>query len=199
MPGPAYTRLDVDERRRRLLALGADLFTRFAYDELSMAKIAREAGISKALLYHYFPSKEAYFVATLEEKAAELQRRTEPDPSLAPVEQLAHSLDAYLQWIEENASSYEKMIRSSGVPEVRAMLDRVREETGQRIIDGLKPPGEPATPALRTAVTGWLWFMDGACLDWVAHRDLEREALHGLLLATLLAAALSAGEATTAT
>jgi AcrR family transcriptional regulator len=69
--GPAYTRLDVDERRRRLLDLGTDLFARFSYDELSMAKIAREAGISKALLYHYFPSKQAYFAATLEEKAAE--------------------------------------------------------------------------------------------------------------------------------
>ena len=74
--GPAYQRLAVDERRRRLLELGSDLFTRFAYDELSMAKIAKEAGISKALLYHYFPSKEAYFVATLEEKANELQQRT---------------------------------------------------------------------------------------------------------------------------
>ena len=81
MAGPAYTRLDVDERRRRLLELGAELFTRFAYDELSMAKIAKEAGISKALLYHYFPSKEAYFLATLEEKAAELAARTQPDPS----------------------------------------------------------------------------------------------------------------------
>src|ERR671932_127072 len=86
--GPAYTRLDVDERRRRLLALGADLFTQHAYDELSMARIAKHAGISKALLYHYFPSKEAYFVATLEEKAAELQERTIPDPSLPPLVQL---------------------------------------------------------------------------------------------------------------
>ena len=89
MGGPAYTRLDVDERRRRLLELGADLFTRFAYDELSMAQIAREAGISKALLYHYFPSKEAYFLATLEEKAAELAERTQPDPELPPFEQLS--------------------------------------------------------------------------------------------------------------
>ena len=139
MAGPAYTRLDVDERRRRLLALGADLFTRYAYDELSMARIAREAGISKALLYHYFPSKEAYFVATLEEKAAELAARTRAGPSLPPVEQLATSLDAYLGWIEENASSYDKMIRSSGaVPEVRALLDRVRADTAQRIVDGLR-------------------------------------------------------------
>src|SRR3954452_7633001 len=195
MSGPAYTRLDVDERRRRLLDLGADLFTRHPYDELSMAKIAKAAGISKALLYHYFPSKEAYFLATLEEKADELQARIVPDPGLPPLEQLSASLDAYLRWIEENASSYDKMIRSaSAVPEVRRLVDRVRAEPARRFADGLTQ-GNPATPALRTVVRGWLGFMDGACLDWVKHRDLDREVLHGLILATLLGAVLAAGEA----
>jgi AcrR family transcriptional regulator len=191
--GPAYTRLDVDERRRRLLDLGADLFTRFAYDELSMARIAREAGISKALLYHYFPSKEAYFVATLEEKAAELAQRTQPDPAQPPLEQLSASLAAYLAWVEANAGSYEKLLRSAAVPEVRTLLDRVRGDTARRIVDGVRGQ-KPATPVLRTAVAGWLWFMDGACLDWIAHGDPDRETLHGLLLATLVGAVLAAGE-----
>ena len=191
--GPAYTRLDVDERRRQLLELGADLFTRFGYDELSMARIAAEAGISKALLYHYFPSKEAYFVATLEEKASELAQRTRPDPAKPPLQQLSGSLDAYLAWVEATAGSYEKMIRSASVPEVRALLDRVRGETAQRIVDGIRGD-QPATPVLRAAVTGWLWFMDGVCLDWLARRDLDRETVHGLLLATLAGAVLAAGE-----
>ena len=191
-----YTRLDVDERRRLLLEKGAELFTRFSYDELSMARIAKEAGISKALLYHYFPSKEAYFVATLEEKAAELQQRTEPDPSLPPFEQLAGSLEAYLIWVEENAGSFDKMIRSSGaVPEVRALLDRVRGDTVKRISEGLSD-GAPPSPVLRTAVRGWLGFMDGACLDWVEHRDVGRDTLHGLVLGTLMGAVLAADEAT---
>ena len=186
----------MDERRRQLLDLGAELFTRQGYEDLSMSKIARAAGISKALLYHYWPSKEAYFVATLEDKAEELAQRTAPDETLPPLEQLAASLDAYLAWIEENASSYDKMIRSAGaVAEVRAMLDRVRRDTAKRIVDGLRGD-EPATPALRTAVRGWIGFMDGACLDWIAHdRDLPREALHGLLLSTLMGAVLAAGEA----
>src|SRR5688572_21096134 len=108
MGQPAYTRLDVDERRRRLLELGGELFARHAYDELSMAKIAREAGISKALLYHYFPSKQAYFAATLEQAAGELAQATRPDGALPPVEQLSASLDAYLGWIERNAGAYSK-------------------------------------------------------------------------------------------
>ena len=70
MSRPAYRRLDVDERRQQLLERGAELFTTHPYDELSMSKIAAEVGISKALLYHYFPSKQAYFEATLSAWAA---------------------------------------------------------------------------------------------------------------------------------
>ena len=193
MGTPAYTRLDVDERRRRLLELGADLFTRHSYDELSMARIAREAGISKALLYHYFPSKQAYFAATLEQAAAELAAVTQPDPEKPPVEQLAGSLDAYLGWVERHMGAYEKLIRSVGaVPEVRELVERVRDETAERILAGLSPDREPAPP-LRAAVRGWLWFMDGVVLDWIEHRDLERQRLHGLLLGTLLGAVTAAG------
>ena len=65
MADPAYRRLDVDERRRQLLERGAELFTSHRYDELSMSRIAAEVGISKSLLYHYFPSKQAFFEATL--------------------------------------------------------------------------------------------------------------------------------------
>ena len=195
MAGPAYTRLDVDERRRRLLALGAELFTEHSYHELSMARIARAAGISKALLYHYFPSKEAYFMATLEEKAAELAERTRPDPAQPPVEQLTSSLDAYLAWIEENVVAYQKFVQSAGaVPQVRALLDRVRDETAARIVDGIRGDA-PAAPPLRAAVRGWLWFMDGVILDWLEHRDMDRPRVQGLLLGTLLGAVTASGEA----
>src|SRR6185503_5290765 len=65
--GVAYTRLPVDERRAQLLELSTRLFAAHSFAELSMARIAREAGISKALLYHYFPSKQDLFLATLAE------------------------------------------------------------------------------------------------------------------------------------
>ena len=66
MSQAAYRRLEVDERRAQLLEVGTELFSTHSFEELSMARIAREAGISKALLYHYFPSKQAYFEATLQ-------------------------------------------------------------------------------------------------------------------------------------
>jgi AcrR family transcriptional regulator len=192
MGEPAYTRLQVDERRRQLLDAGADLFARHSYDELSMAKIARAVGISKALLYHYFPSKQAYFQATLEQAAAELAETVQPNPELPPVEQLAGSLDAYLGWIERNAGAYAKLITSVGaVPEVRELVERVRNETADRILQGISPGG--VAPPLRAAVRGWMWFMDGAILDWIEHRDIERARLQGLLLGTLLGAVTASG------
>jgi AcrR family transcriptional regulator len=193
MSDPAYTRLHVDERRRQLLDAGADLFARHSYDELSMAKIARAVGISKALLYHYFPSKQAYFQATLEQAAAELAETVQPNPELPPIEQLMGSLEAYLGWIERNADAYAKLITSVGaVPEVRELVERVRRETADRILEGIAPGG--AAPPLRAAVRGWMWFMDGAILDWIEHRDIERERLQGLLLGTLLGAVTASGE-----
>ncbi len=158
-----------------------------------MAKIAREAGVSKALLYHYFPSKREYFVATLQQAADELARRTEPDPGLPPFESLSASVDAYLAWIEENPLAYTKLIRSAGsTDEVRNLVEEVRDRTSARILDGLgageMPPGK-----VRTAVRAWLWYMDGAILDWLEHRDLKRAELRDLLLGSLAGALAAAG------
>ena len=193
MSEPAYTRLDVDERRRRLLALGADLFTRHSYDELSMAAVAREAGISKALLYHYFPSKQAFFEATLAETGAEMLARTSPDPSKPPIEQLSASIDAYLEWIEEHVDAYRKLLESAtSSPEVRGLIEDIRDQSAARVLGGLYPEGDPK-PAARSAVRGWLWFIDGACLDWTMHGGSSRDELRGLLLGTLLGALTAAG------
>jgi len=183
--------MDVDERRKQLLERGAELFTSRPYDELSMNKIASEVGISKALLYHYFPSKQAFFEETLSVWAEELQQRTAPNPDLPPIEQLQASLEAFLAMVEENAVAYRNLMDSAtGVTEIRDLVDQVRRQTAQRILDGLYP--EQAPPKARIAVNGWLWFMDGACLNWIEHRDVSREELRDLLLGVLMGSLIAA-------
>jgi AcrR family transcriptional regulator len=191
MSPPSYRRLDVDARRRQLLERGAELFTSHPYEELSMSKIAAEVGISKALLYHYFPSKQAYFEETLSAWAEQLREQTEPDPDLPPVEQLKGSLDAFLGLVAKNAVAYKNLMRSAaGVAEIRELIEEVRLQTAQRILDSLYTEEPP--PKARTAVNGWLWFMDGACLNWIEHRDIEREELRDLLLGVLMGALIAA-------
>lgn len=194
MGRPAYRRLDVDERRQQLLERGAELFTSHPYEELSMSKIASEVGVSKGLLYHYFPSKQAFFEATLSAWAEQLRDRTEPDPELPLVEQMQGSLDGFLEMVEENAAAYRSLMQSAtGVPEIRDLIEEVRRATAQRILDGLFP--QEAPPKARIAVSGWLWFMDGACLNWIEHRDVERQELRDLLLGVLMGALIAAGAA----
>jgi AcrR family transcriptional regulator len=192
MTDRAYRRLQADERRRQLLERGAELFAHHSYDELSMREIARKAGISKPLLYHYFPSKRAFFEATLVQAAAELRARTEPDPTLPPLDQLRGSLEAFLELIDENAVAYRKLMQGvNSAPEVRELIEEVRTKTAVRILEGLYPGGG-APPKARAAVHGWLWFMDGACLNWIEHHDLSRDELRDLLLGTLLGALTAA-------
>lgn len=190
---PGFSRLAVDERRRLLLERGHALFTTRPYDELSMAAIAKDAGISKALLYHYFPSKQAYFVATLQEAAQELAARVRPDGADPPRAQLMSALEAWLDWVESNRESYGKLMRAAnGVAEVRELIDNVRDATCDLICDRLLE-GAPPTPAIRSAVNGWLWFMDGVCLDWVRHDDLDRAHIRALLTDALPGALRAAG------
>jgi AcrR family transcriptional regulator len=200
MKTAAFKRLEVDERRRQLLKVGAELFATHPYDELSMRKIAQAAGISHPLLYRYFPSKQSFFRAALEQTAAELFARTRPDPSLPAWEQLTAGLEAFLELIDENALAYRQLMRSvASAPEVREMVDNVRETTSDQILAGLF--GDQVPAKARAAVRGWLWYMDGVLLDWVEHRDLDRAEVRDLLLGTLgaaLAAAVGPDAATNA-
>jgi AcrR family transcriptional regulator len=159
-----------------------------------MAGIARGAGISKPLLYHYFRSKRALFEAVLQHAAeAHLARIGSPvHPERPPLEQIAAGLDAYLRWIDGNATTYASLMRSVGIPEVRELIDRVRAETARRVLAGLVP-GEPPPARVAVVVQGWLWYVDGVCTEWVRSHDLSRDDVRELLMATLAGALTAAG------
>ena len=187
-----YRRMEVDERRAQVLAHATELFGAYGYDELSMARIAREAGISKALLYHYFPSKRALFAAALADAAVELTAMTQPDPAATPVAQLTHALSAFLGRVDAHREAYAKLLRSLAVAEVREIVDAVRAGTAQRIVSGLGAQAD--TAAVRTAVAGWLWSIDGAVLSWIEQRDaLSADDLRDVLLGGLAGSLAGAG------
>jgi AcrR family transcriptional regulator len=186
----AYRRLQRDERRELLLERATELFATQGYDGLSMSQLAHEAQISKALLYHYFPSKRRLFEAALADGAEELRQRTEPRPGRPPAEQLSTTLDAFLEWVQERPTAYATLL-DSGSADVREIMAEVRSTTAGRILTGLGEDGE--RPATRAAVHGWLGFLDGAIADWIANGDLTRQELHGLLLGAFAGALVASG------
>jgi AcrR family transcriptional regulator len=184
MPARAR-RLSVDERREQLIELGIRIFSEHAYDVVSTGQIAERAGISKGLLYHYFPSKRHFYVATVQEVARRLQEATIPDPELDFSASLTDSLSRFLDFVERNAPIYRALMRS-GVGsdrEVEAILEARRELECQRVFSRLEVEEPP--PVLRSGVYGWVGFVETATLDWLERRDYPKRTLLALLVAAL--------------
>jgi len=197
----AKRRLSTDARREQLLASGARLLAERPFDEVSIEEIARAAGVSKGLLYHYFPTKKDFLIAALERGQEELAALTAPDPDLPPAEQLAASLDRFLDFVEQHEAAYAAIFRSrgGGDPEIQAALETGRRQRMDAVIESLAdwdpaPVSVERTPGLETAVQGWFFFIEGAVLRWLERRDMERDELRELLGRALIAS-LQAAEA----
>jgi AcrR family transcriptional regulator len=190
-------RLTVDERREQLVRLGVQIFSERPYDEVSIDGIAAAAGISKGLLYHYFPSKRDFYVAVVRHGAQEMEDATLVEDAATPEEGLMAGLERYLDYVEQHASGFAAVL-GAGIgndPEVRAIVDDVRRVMTDRIVENLHDRVHPAvtpTPAVRIAVRGWVGFAEAASLDWLEHREVSRARLRDLLASTLAAAVTAA-------
>jgi AcrR family transcriptional regulator len=198
MAASRRARLSTDARREQLVALGIEIFSERPFDEVSIDDIAAAAGISKGLLYHYFPSKRDFYVAVIRSAADEMQALTEPDPALEPRDRLAAALERYLEYVETHARGYATVLRAGigSDPEVARIVEDVRSAMVGRLLADLPAAdgGEPP-PALRVAVRGWVGFVEASSLDWLEHRDLHRAELRDMLIAVLDGAVGAAADA----
>jgi len=170
--------MENDARRAQLLALGLGIFSTRAYDEVSMEDVARAAGISKGLVYHYFPTKRRFYVAALREAARQLLDQTEPDPAAPPEERLRKGLSGYLAFVEKHARAYTTLMRGGvGVDkQVSSVIEKTRAAFVERFFSAPELSGLE-TPALRLALRGWIGFVETTSLDWLERKEIGREAL----------------------
>ncbi len=189
MPEPVRTRLQVDVRRQQLLELGLELFGNQTYDELSIDEIARRAGVSKGLLYHYFPSKRAFYVASVREAARQLLEETdidehgtgpEPDPAGVRI-----ALRAFLGYVSRRRVAYAFLLRG-GIgtdPEVAKIIEDTRQALVDRTLARLSRFGaRPEDPATRLRLRGWLGYLEASSLDWADREEVDLDAFLELLL-----------------
>jgi AcrR family transcriptional regulator len=192
-PGsPPRSRLDVDERRAQLLALGLVMFSERAYDEVSVDDLARAAGVSKGLLYHYFPTKRDLYVAALAEAARGLVESITTERQGTEEDQLRRGLSTYLDFVERHGKAYVALMRGGigSDPEVAAILERTRQAFGERVLE--RVPREMMRPLVQIAVRGWIGFVEATSIDWVARRAVPRDELVALLSAVIFDAATRA-------
>jgi AcrR family transcriptional regulator len=175
----------VAERRAQLIAVGKAIFAASPYDAVSTDEIAARAGISKGLLYHYFPGKRAFYVATVRQLAADLLAAVPLDPALAPADATRVGLDGFLDFIEHEGDLYRALLRGGvGVDaEVTTIIEGVRQALLGRLfaVMGIATP----SPVEHLRLYGWLGFVESTSLVWIAERGVDRATLRGVWLAAL--------------
>lgn len=187
-------RLSPETRRAQLIDLGVEMLATRRLDELSVELIAKAAGISRGLLFHYFPSKQEFHLEVARAAAAEMIRRTEPDTGLSPVEALRASLSSFIDYVEENPDNYKSLVRgaASGDTDMRAIFDETRSTMANRILDVIAGMGLEASPRATLAIHGWVAYVEECVIRWIDSRTVDRDALLEMLTKSLPAVALSA-------
>jgi AcrR family transcriptional regulator len=182
------TRLSTEQRRAQLLAIGADLFAKRPYEEVSIEEVAEIACVSSGLLYHYFPSKRAFFLAIVEDQSAKLLQASTPDAALPPLEQLKAGLDIYIGYAECHPDSFRVAQQAAITDHDLGQIHRARISMHRdRILTGL---GTMMTvdEDTRIAVVAWLAFVSTAILEWLDNAAIPREQLRDLCARALWAA-----------
>lgn len=99
-------RLTPDERRRQLVGIGLRKFVERPVQELSLDEVAAEAGVSRGLLFHYFPTKTAFYQAVVEAAGRRVVRTVTPDPGVAGDEALGQVVARFYAQIARRRDSY---------------------------------------------------------------------------------------------
>lgn len=182
-------RLDNDQRRAQLLELAKRAFSDRSYDEVSIDDLAKVAGISKGLLYHYFPTKRDLYVAGLREIAdALVDAVIQVSEDLPPIDRIRHSVDAYLEHISRHSRAFVSLMRGGigSDPEVAAVVDSVRTRLFDRLLAGSSLTAMLTGDArLETAIRGWIGFVEASSIDWCANPRLSATELRELMTAVL--------------
>src|ERR1700688_1981171 len=85
----ALTRLDSDERRKAIVTAAVPLFARDGFAGTTTRELAEAAGISEALLFRHFPSKQLLYREIL-------QLGCEGDPALEKLATLPASAETLI-------------------------------------------------------------------------------------------------------
>ncbi|MEU7576439.1 TetR/AcrR family transcriptional regulator [Streptomyces sp. NPDC041068] len=188
-------RLSTEERREQLLSVGARLFAQKPYDDVWIERVAEIAGVSRGLLYHYFPTKRDFFAAVVHRESERMLRLTAAVPGLPVQEQIGAGLDAFLGYVESHAQGFRAFHRAeaAGDPLVREVYRNGLAAQERQILAALAADPDVARitqdlPAVRLAVRGWLAFMVAVCLEWLEEPDLTREQVRDLCAKALLGA-----------
>lgn len=160
----ARTRLTPEDRRAQLVALGVASLAERPIEELTIELLSEQASVSRALLFHYFGSKQGLHHEVVLTARESMLRATEPVADLAPIERLRDTLSRLVDFVRDHRGTFYSLVRgtASGGAEVRRAIDEARVVHADRAIAVFVELGVVDSPLLRLALRSWVALAEEA-------------------------------------
>jgi AcrR family transcriptional regulator len=170
--------MGVEERRQQLIGVALDLFSRRSPDEVSIDEIATAAGISRPLVYHYFPGKLSLYEAALKRASEDLAGRF-AEPYEGPLgARLLRVMRRYFDFVDDHGPGFAALMRGGpavGSSATNALIDSVRQAAYEQILSHLGVTDAP--PRLELVVRSWISLAESTALIWLDGRRIPRAEL----------------------
>lgn len=184
---------DHDDKRAAILKAAATVFARDGYDRASMAGLAAEYGMSKALLYHYYTSKEALLFDVIRAHLEELVEAVEAAdrPDLPAEERLGALVAALLDSYRDADAEHKVQIGALHLlpPDEQERLKAMERRLVAIFSDAvraLRPEAFDKTPRLKPVTMSLFGMLNWAYL-WLRDDGPVSRADYAKLVTTLLA------------
>ncbi|OUD03555.1 TetR family transcriptional regulator [Streptomyces swartbergensis] len=190
--------MGVEERRQQLIGVALELFSRRSPDEVSIDEIASAAGISRPLVYHYFPGKLSLYEAALKRASDDLAARF-VEPHEGPLgARLLRVMRRFFDFVDEHGPGFSALMRGGpavGSSTTNALIDSVRQAAYVQILSHLGVTDPPAR--LELVVRSWISLAESTALIWLDGRripraELEVQLVHDFAALTAVSAAQDA-------
>ena len=162
--------MEHDERREQILAAARRLFAERPPAEVSATDIAREAGVARGLLHHYFGGSR--------ELHREAVRSMLRYPAV-PEGDIADAIEGWLTMVSRNRAAWLAALAAHD-QEIEAVVDAARDEAVQRLVTRFG-----GDEALRPVLRAYSAFAEAATVEWLVRGRLSRRQTHDLLMSTL--------------
>ena len=171
-------RLTAEDRKKQLVKIGLMMLRDKPIHELSIDAIAGQAGISRGLLFHYFPSKRDYYVAVISAAGRRLLRVTKPDESLPDDDKLREMLVQFVAFIERRRPAYISFVRGAAGGDDFAVkvYDETRAGLTKRVLTYLGTPevADDTASAEYLRIHAWLAYAEDLAIEWSGLPEEDR-------------------------
>jgi AcrR family transcriptional regulator len=189
-PGKPRRRLKAEERRESILSAANTVFGQHGYEHVRIDDVAAAAGISKALIYEHFRSKQELYSELMSRAANELLERVGAAASAPGVDgpgRLEEGVSAGFSFVAEQPEAFQMFVRDVTDPEIAQVQARLRAHYVAMMVAvmELEPPERQEGLERRhleqlaeMMVGGWYSLADW----WLRHRDADVNELISILL-----------------